>query len=119
MGFDEANEKQRLLLQEQDERQKVNESGEKPNTDSKKAESTTNKINFQQWTTQTDDLQSTKTVESGDLIRNTRSVFRLPKMDLKPNDGDPKKWPDFIAIFRDLVRSDATLSTTEKMAVLK
>lgn len=94
----------------------MNESSGKPNTDSKEAESTTKKIYFQQWTTQTDDIQSTKTVEAGDLIRNTRSVFRLPKMDINPYDGDPKKWPDFIAIFRDLVHSD---STTEKMAILK
>jgi hypothetical protein len=40
-------------------------------------------------------------------------------LDLKPFDGDAKKWPDFIAIFRDLVHSNPTLTITEKMAVLK
>jgi hypothetical protein len=40
-------------------------------------------------------------------------------LDLKPYDGDPKKWPDFIAIFRDLVHSNNSLSSTEKMALLK
>ena len=57
--------------------------------------------------------------DSIDSNRNSRSVFRLPKLDLKPYDGDPKKWPDFIAIFRDLVHSDSSLSATEKMALLK
>ncbi|KAI9550991.1 hypothetical protein GHT06_006146 [Daphnia sinensis] len=135
-GYDEAKEKQRLLLQEQDERQvteqklkkkiefllnqqQTNDSNNQPTSDSKKCEAKSNKINFQNWTVKNDDLQSTKTVESGDLIRNTRSVFRLPKMDLKPYDGDPKKWPDFVAMFRDLVHLDDTLSTTEKMAILK
>ncbi len=46
-------------------------------------------------------------------------MFRLPKLDLKPYDGDPKKWPDFIAIFRDLVHSNTSLSAAEKMALLK
>ena len=49
----------------------------------------------------------------------SRSVFRVPKIDLKPFDGDPKKWQDFIAIFKDLVHSDPNLTTTQKMAVLK
>lgn len=49
----------------------------------------------------------------------TRSVFRLPKLDLKPYGGDPEKWPDFIANFRDLVHSDTSLTCTENMALLK
>ena len=77
-------------------------------------------VNFKQWTATNDDsLSSTRTAESNDVSRNTRSVFRLPKIDLKPYDGDPRKWPDFIAIFRDLVHCDNTLTTTEKMAILK
>ena len=47
------------------------------------------------------------------------SVFRLPKMDLKPFDGDPKNWQDFFAIFRDLVHNNSSLTTTQKMAILK
>ena len=47
------------------------------------------------------------------------SVFRLPKMDLKQFDGDPKNWQDFIAIFRDLVHDNNSLTTTQKMAILK
>ncbi len=60
-----------------------------------------------------------KKKDSTESNRNTRSVFRLPKLNLKPYDGDPKKWPDFIAIFRDLVHSNSSLSSTEKMALLK
>jgi hypothetical protein len=47
------------------------------------------------------------------------SVFRLPKMDLKQFDGDPENWQDFIAIFRDLVHDNNSLTTTQKMAILK
>ncbi|XP_046632214.1 uncharacterized protein LOC124311889 [Daphnia pulicaria] len=50
---------------------------------------------------------------------SAHSVFRLPKMDLKPFDGDPKNWQDFIAIFRDLVHNNSSLTTTQKMAILK
>jgi hypothetical protein len=77
-------------------------------------------VNFKQWTATNDDfLSSTRTAESNDVSRNTILVFRLPKIDLKPYDGDPRKWADFIAIFRDLVHCDNTLTTTEKMAILK
>jgi hypothetical protein len=47
------------------------------------------------------------------------SVFRLPKMDLKPFDSDPKNWQDFIAIFRDLVHNNSSLTTTQKMTILR
>ncbi|KZS10507.1 Uncharacterized protein APZ42_025002 [Daphnia magna] len=111
-GYDEAKEKQCLLLQEQDERQKTEQNLKKKidffSTNNKrmtqminplptlqKGEATSNKINFQQWTAKNADLQSTKTVELGHLIRNTRSVFRFPKMDLKPYDGDSKKFARF------------------------
>ena len=40
-------------------------------------------------------------------------------MDIKPFDGNPKNWQDFIAIFRDLVHNNINLTTTEKMATLK
>ena len=77
-----------------------------------------NKINFQEWTTNIDSTFSSSR-ESSDPNRNTSAIFRLPKLDLKPFDGDAKKWPDFIAIFRDLVHSNPSLTITEKMAVLK
>jgi hypothetical protein len=47
------------------------------------------------------------------------SVFRLPKLDLKPFDGDPKNWQNFISIFKDLVHNNKSISTTQKMAILK
>jgi hypothetical protein len=47
------------------------------------------------------------------------SVFRLPKMNLKQFDGDPKNWQDFIAIFSDLVHDNNSLTATQKMAILK
>ena len=43
----------------------------------------------------------------------------MPKLDLDPFDGDPRKWPTFIANFRDLVNNDGKLSTTQKMALLR
>ncbi|KZS03746.1 Uncharacterized protein APZ42_033454 [Daphnia magna] len=76
------------------------------------------RVHFKQWTAHNDNLRSS-TAHSVDLNRNTRSVFHLPKLDLKPYDGDPKKWLDLIAIFRDLVHPDSSLSATEKMALLK
>lgn len=62
-----------------------------------------------------DNQNSPSTGQAG----NTFSVFRLPKMDIKPFDGNPKNWQDFIAIFRDLVHNNINLTTTEKMAILK
>ena len=77
-----------------------------------------NKINFQEWTTNNDSTFSSSR-ESSDPNRNTSAIFRLPKLDLKPFDGDAKKWPDFIAIFRDLVHSNPSLTITEKNGRLK
>ena len=51
--------------------------------------------------------------------KNSFSVFRLPKLDLQPFDGDSKKWADFIAIYRDLLHQNSSISTTQKMAILK
>ena len=72
-----------------------------------------NKINFREWTTNNDSSFFTLR-DSSDTSRNTSSIFRIPKLDLKPFDVDPKKRPDFIAIFRDLVHSNPSLTITEK-----
>ena len=77
-----------------------------------------NKINFQEWTTNNDSTFSSSR-ESSDPNRNTSSIFRLPKLELKQFGGDAKKWPDFIVIFRDLVHSNPSLTITEKNGRLK
>jgi hypothetical protein len=44
----------------------------------------------------------------------------MPKLDLDPFNGDPKKWPTFIiANFQDLVNDDQAISNTQKMALLR
>ncbi|XP_045029733.1 uncharacterized protein LOC123472386 [Daphnia magna] len=50
---------------------------------------------------------------------NRKSVFRMPRLDLDPFDGDPRKWPTFIANFKDLVNDDQAISSTQKMALLR
>ena len=52
-------------------------------------------------------------------LNSSFSVFRLPKLDLQPFDGDSRKWADFFAIFKDLVHDNSTISKTQKMAILK
>jgi len=89
-----------------------------PPTSSNPFKAVPNTINFREWTTNNNSSFSSSR-DSSDTSRNTSSIFRLPKLTLKPFDGDPKKWPDFIAIFRDLVHSNPSLTITEKMAVLK
>jgi hypothetical protein len=42
----------------------------------------------------------------------------MPRLDLDPFDGDPRKWLTFIANFRDLVNDDQAISSTQKMALL-
>lgn len=46
-------------------------------------------------------------------------MFRLPKINLNPYDGDPKKWSEFISTFRTFVHLNNTLTIEEKMATLK
>ena len=65
------------------------------------------------------DVKDNQNSTSSGPAGNTFSVFRLPKMDIKLFDGNPKNWQDFIAIFRDLVHNNINLTTTEKMAILK
>ncbi|KAI9558390.1 hypothetical protein GHT06_015169 [Daphnia sinensis] len=60
-----------------------------------------------------------QTCETSVNSKNLFSVFRLPKLDIQPFDGDSKKWADFIAIFRDLVHHNSSISSTQKMAILK
>ncbi|XP_045023214.1 uncharacterized protein LOC123467324 [Daphnia magna] len=60
-----------------------------------------------------------QTCETSVNSKNLFSVFRLPKLDLQPFDGDSKKWADFIAIYRDLVHQNSSISTTQNMAILK
>jgi hypothetical protein len=43
----------------------------------------------------------------------------MPRLDLDPFDGDPRKWLTFIANFRDLVNDDQAISSTQKMALLR
>ncbi len=50
---------------------------------------------------------------------NSFLVFRLPKLDLTPFDGDSKTCANFIAIFKDLVNNNSSISTKQKMAILK
>jgi hypothetical protein len=63
--------------------------------------------------------QSTKIPETPVNNKNSFSVFRLPKLDLQPFDGDSKKWTDWIAIYIDLVHQNSSISTTQKMAIVK
>lgn len=47
------------------------------------------------------------------------SLFRLPKLELEPFDGDPLKWHDFALTFLNLVESNPHFSKTDKMAYLR
>jgi len=49
----------------------------------------------------------------------SRSIFRVPKPNLIPFDGDPKKYPAWIAQFEDVIDSDMSLTSVQKMALLK
>ncbi|KZS00939.1 Uncharacterized protein APZ42_002569, partial [Daphnia magna] len=60
-----------------------------------------------------------QTCETSVNSKNLFSVFRPPKLYLQPFDGDSKIWADFIAIYRDLVHQNSSISTTQKMAILK
>lgn len=71
------------------------------------------------WSACLNAIPENDTTTSSILKTQPRSVFRLPKRDLQPFNGNPKNWPDFIAIYRDLVHNDPFMSTTQKVAILK
>lgn len=48
-----------------------------------------------------------------------RSIFWHPKIDVEKYDGDPVKWPDYAAMFQDMVDSDPTQSLKGKLTWLK
>ena len=56
------------------------------------------------------------TPSSADSTSAFKSIFRLPKQLIEKFDGDPRKWPNFIAAFKEATRG---MSPAERMAVLR
>ena len=56
------------------------------------------------------------TPSSTDSTKAFKSIFRLPKQLIERFDGDPKKWPNFIASFMEATRG---MTPAKRMAVLR